>query len=221
MREFGFDSSCADSTAAFGRGLAGVLRGGDVVLLRGELGAGKTTLVRAVAQGLGVAPGLVSSPTFVVVNQYPARGGVEVVHVDAYRLGGAGELDSAGWDRFFDEAGHARDLVIVLVEWPERIEEAWASRDGHAEVRLEASGGPDRRRIVLRVPEAWAGRPGVEALLSRAPVRCAVTGRWVEPTAASYPFADARARMADLNKWFTGRYEISRPATEQDLDETR
>src|SRR6185436_10389192 len=64
-------SPCEDYTLALGRGLASLLRPGDVIALHGELGAGKTTLVRAIAQGLRIDPRLVSSPTFVLVNQYP------------------------------------------------------------------------------------------------------------------------------------------------------
>ncbi len=237
MREYSFLSVSEESTAAFARGLAFVLRGGDVVLLQGDLGAGKTTLTRGVAAGLGVAPGIVSSPTFVIMNQYPIQraepghGSVrELVHVDAYRLQSAEDLESVGWDRAFDESGAARPEVVVIVEWPEKI--AGAFRPANcARVRLEAEGlgtgkdsGPREglstvRRITVSLPESWSVRPGVEDLLTRPPIECRTTGRWVAPTAKSYPFADERAQMADLNKWFTGGYTISRPATEADLEE--
>src|SRR5262245_47994123 len=82
-------------TLLLGGALGSLLRGGDVVLLDGPLGAGKTTLVRAVAAGMGLDTGAVASPTFVVVHEYGDR----LVHVDAYRLGSAEDLDSLGWDR--------------------------------------------------------------------------------------------------------------------------
>lgn len=235
MREYSFVSANELATAALARGLAFVLRGGDLVLLRGGLGAGKTTLVRGLAAGLGVAPGLVSSPTFVIMNQYPitqtkpaqAR---ELVHVDAYRLTSAEDLESVGWDRVFQENGEARPDTIVAVEWPERIADTLRGHE-HAELRLEMEGpgtgqapGPREdpstaRRVTLSLPESWAHRPGVEDLLTRPPVECRTTGRWVEPTARSYPFADERAQMADLNKWFSGGYKVSRPATQADVEE--
>lgn len=235
MREYSLTSPTEDATAALARGLAFVLRGGDVVLLRGDLGAGKTTLVRGLAAGLGVAPGLVSSPTFVIMNQYPMAGRAagtarELVHVDAFRLTSAEDLESIGWDRAFRENGSARADAIAVIEWPERIAAAFEGHE-HAEVRLEIE-APDleraaepqgglgtARRITLRLPESWDSRPGVHDLMSRPPVVCRTTGRWVDPTARSYPFADERAQRADLNRWFAGEYKISRPATEADFGE--
>jgi len=238
VREYSFLSIDEQATAAFARGLALVLRGGDVVLLRGDLGAGKTTLTRGLAASLGVAPGLVSSPTFVIMNQYPivpaklepakiepgklehAKPGAarELVHVDAYRLNSVEDLESIGWDRVVTEAGVARADAIVVVEWPEKIADAFRALE-HGEVRLEAEGPSTARRITVSLPESWSQRVGAEDLLSRPPIECRTTGRWVEPTAKSYPFADQRAQMADLNKWFTGGYKVSRPATQADFDE--
>lgn len=204
------------ATEALGRSLARLLRPGDVVALSGALGAGKTTLARAVAAGLGVEPGLVSSPTFVFVNQYPVPAGAgtplaggQLVHVDAYRLGGEEELESLGWDRLFDPAtGEARGPAAALVEWPERIGGALPA--AHASVALgAASAGSRRARIDM--PESWASREGFAAFLERGPARCPTTGRWVEPLAPTYPFADARARDADLYGWFAGRHVTSRP----------
>src|SRR5690349_20654727 len=99
-------STSPEYTQALGRSLARVLAPGDVILLEGDLGAGKTTFVRALASGLGIDPGTVSSPTFVMVNQYrpAAPGSPELVHVDAYRLRSPDDLDSLGWDQFFDSA---------------------------------------------------------------------------------------------------------------------
>ena len=93
---------------AFGRDLAGRLRAGDLVLLTGPLGAGKTTLTRGIGDGLGVR-GPVQSPTFVLARTHPnLAGGPPLVHVDAYRLGSAALLDDLDLD--FDRS-------VVVVEW--------------------------------------------------------------------------------------------------------
>ena len=102
---------------ALGERLAGMLRAGDLVLLEGELGAGKTTLTRGIGRGLG-ARGAVTSPTFVLAREHPTASGVPLVHVDAYRLGSAAELDDLDLD--FERS-------VVVVEWPaERVDaDAW------------------------------------------------------------------------------------------------
>ncbi|TPX00673.1 tRNA (adenosine(37)-N6)-threonylcarbamoyltransferase complex ATPase subunit type 1 TsaE [Schumannella luteola] len=92
---------------ALGARIAAQLRAGDVVLLNGELGAGKTTLTRGIGSALG-ARGAVTSPTFVLARTHPTASGVPLVHVDAYRLGSAAELD----DLDLDLAGS-----ITVVEW--------------------------------------------------------------------------------------------------------
>lgn len=204
-----------EATAALARGLADVLAPGDTVLLQGTLGAGKTFFTRAIAQARGADPRLVSSPTFVVVNQYPAGPGLQIIHVDAYRLTGPDDLDALGWDRFFDEAGRARPHTLALIEWPERLGEARPAGPDVASVTLEDA-GPEARRITIDLPEHWAARPHAAHFIEREPTLCRVTGRWVAPTAATYPFADDRARLADLNKWFTGAYTISREITPDD-----
>jgi tRNA threonylcarbamoyladenosine biosynthesis protein TsaE len=201
-----------DLTASLAAGLAAVLRPGDRVALRGDLGAGKTTFVRHLACALDVPAGLVSSPTFVVVNQYPIRSGGELVHADFYRLTSAEDLDSVGWDQL------AGPTPILVAEWPDRAPGALGDPQSVAEVALAAI-GPDARQITLRLPDAWRDRPGVEALTTRPPAVCRVTGRPVPPTADSYPFADEKARLADLGSWLDGGFRISRDLTERDLDE--
>lgn len=221
------------ATAAFARALAALLRPGDVITLEGELGAGKTTLVRHLAGALGVAPGEVSSPTFVVINQYriPARrtdpavgehplAPGQVIHVDAYRVHDPGELENAGWDHLFDMQGHPLGAAAAIIEWPSRIADA-ISKDA-CRIVLETT-GPDSRRAAISLPSAWLDGPGARdaarRLIESPPTRCPVTRDWVEPTRPTYPFATDRARMADLHKWFSGEHSISREIRAEDDDE--
>ena len=97
----------AEAMEALGARLAVVLRAGDVVLLNGELGAGKTTLTRGLGAALG-ARGAVTSPTFVLARTHPTASGVPLVHVDAYRLASAAEVDDLDLDL---------DGAITVVEW--------------------------------------------------------------------------------------------------------
>lgn len=124
-----------DATAALGRRLAAALRPGDLVLLEGDLGAGKTALARSVIRTLvGDDRMDVPSPTFALVQPYEANG-YPVLHADLYRLGGPREVDELG---LFDRAD-----AIVLVEWPERSDEV--VERATAVVRLAVPAGGDGR----------------------------------------------------------------------------
>ena len=106
-----------DDTERLAATLAATLRGGDVVLLSGPLGAGKTAFVRGLARGLGVDPGEVSSPTFTLVHEY--RGGrLRLFHADLYRLGTA-----AAEDLGLDELGVRTG--VLAIEWPDRLGHAF------------------------------------------------------------------------------------------------
>jgi tRNA threonylcarbamoyladenosine biosynthesis protein TsaE len=105
------ETSSEAETEAVGRDLAARLRPGDVVLLDGTLGAGKTAFVRGLATGLGIAPDAVSSPTFTIVQEYAGRG-VTLQHIDLYRLTPADVDDLALEDVIEDQ--------IAAIEWPER-----------------------------------------------------------------------------------------------------
>ena len=133
-------------TIDFGRRLASVLRPGDIVALVGELGAGKTRFVRGLAQGLGIAPERAHSPTYLLANVYEGVGGVRLVHVDAYRLSGAEDLEALGWDRLEDGAS------IVVVEWADRLGEAIAEPGRAFRIVIEHV-GPEERRISVAMPE--------------------------------------------------------------------
>ncbi len=212
-------------TGVLAGALASLLRPGDVVTLEGELGAGKTTFARAFAAALGVDVTLVSSPTYVFVNVYPAGGGTgairRIVHVDCYRLTSADDLEALGWDQLFDPHTRAAEgSAVAIVEWPSRMPDAGMlpAPEATARVHLEAVSRQERR-ITLALPDSWLGRDHIERLVEREPVRCPTTGAWVGPLAASYPFADSRARHADLYKWFSGQYTASRPVKPEDTED--
>jgi tRNA threonylcarbamoyl adenosine modification protein YjeE len=105
-----------DDTAHFARDLARELRPGDVVALEGEMGAGKTTFVRALVAALGGDERAVSSPTYVLLNVYAVANAMNVFHLDAYRVGGADDFEAIGFDELLQQQG------IVIVEWPSRVE---------------------------------------------------------------------------------------------------
>jgi tRNA threonylcarbamoyladenosine biosynthesis protein TsaE len=133
-------------TEALGERLAGELGPGDLVVLSGPLGAGKTVLVRGIARGLGVA-GPVTSPTFVIAREHrplPGGRGVPLVHVDAYRLGGAAELDDLDLDTDLAEA-------VVAVEWGEGVAERLAAR--HLLVSLHRHPDDVRTATVSRMED--------------------------------------------------------------------
>jgi tRNA threonylcarbamoyladenosine biosynthesis protein TsaE len=141
----------AEHTRTFGARLAGLLRAGDLVLLSGRLGAGKTTLAQGIASGLGVR-GAVTSPTFVIARVHPpAAGGPALVHVDAYRLGCVAELDDLDLDASLAES-------VTLVEWGEGIAEGLSA--DWLEVRLDRSRGDERRVVTIRPHGSrWADVP--------------------------------------------------------------
>jgi tRNA threonylcarbamoyladenosine biosynthesis protein TsaE len=131
-----------DELRAWGRRLGASLRAPTIVALSGDLGAGKTTLVQAIATGLGVADE-VTSPTYGIVHQHAAPRGA-LWHFDLYRLKRAEELAQVGWDEALASGG------ILLVEWPEIAAEMLPME--HIALRLEHVADPTRRR--LQVPAA-------------------------------------------------------------------
>ena len=134
-------TSSEEETSAVGERLAARLRANDVLLLYGDLGAGKTAFVRGLARGLGAAPEDVSSPTFTLIQEY--RGRLTLYHVDLYRLQPV-EAADLGLEEIAERG------AIVAIEWAER----WNGRPAGAwEIRFEHE-GDDRRRIQVTTPES-------------------------------------------------------------------
>ena len=149
----------AAATRALGRRLAAELAAGDLVILTGDLGAGKTTLTQGLGDGLGVR-GDVTSPTFVIARVHPSLGdGPELVHVDAYRLGGAAELDDLDLDTDLD-------LAVTVVEWGEGLAESLAADRLEVALRRDHTGeSEDGWRRSTPVGSRWLD-PGLPARLS-------------------------------------------------------
>ncbi len=134
-------TASADETEAAGERLGRTLRGGDLLLLAGDLGAGKTTLVRGLARGLGVS-GAVQSPTFQLVRVHP--GPIPLAHVDLYRLESAAELGELGLEEMLEEG-------VVVIEWGSRLVDP-PGRSGRLDIEPL---GPDSRRLRLLGPAGW------------------------------------------------------------------
>ena len=127
-----------------------------MISLVGPLGAGKTAFVKALAEGLGLDPRVVGSPTFVIACEYPLPDGRRLGHVDLYRVGGEDELYAAGFlDLLVPD-------VVLAVEWGDRIPEALPA--DHLELRMERPlhGGDEIRRLILR-----SSGPSSDALAER------------------------------------------------------
>lgn len=126
-------SRSEDETAAAGRELAAQLSAGDAVLLYGDLGAGKTAFTRGLAEGLGIEPADVNSPTFTIMQEY--RGGrAPLLHVDLYRLSDPREIDDLG----LDELGAS---AVLAIEWADRLPRPIA---GAHVVRIDHADGDTR-----------------------------------------------------------------------------
>ena len=137
----------AEETEYVGAGLGRRLRGGEVILLFGPLGAGKTQLVRGIAAGLGLDPAQVSSPSYALINEYTGR--QTLYHVDLYRLSTA-DLPDLGLEDLYGRT------CVVVIEWAERLEEAgW---DLGASIIVEVDHHPDRSDVrIIGVDEAVSG----------------------------------------------------------------
>lgn len=130
-----------DRTVAIGAAIGATCTMGDVVLLDGELGAGKTQFVRGMARGMGLDVAQVSSPTFVLMREYEAEAGdALLVHIDAYRVGSAGELADAGF------TAELRGQAVTAIEWADRV--PGVVEPGEGVVRVRLSHLDDGRRAI-------------------------------------------------------------------------
>ena len=137
----------AADTRALGAELAGLLRAGDLVVLVGPLGAGKTALTQGIGAALGVREP-VTSPTFVIARVH-SGGRLPLVHVDAYRLGGVGDVDDLDLDASTDES-------VTVVEWGRGLVEQLA--DEHLEVRLDRRDDDVRTAVLVPHGPGWEQR---------------------------------------------------------------
>lgn len=189
-----------------------------VVAIEGTLGAGKTRFVRGLAAGLGADPDAIASPTFVLMAEHAGED-ARLVHVDAWRMRGAADLESLGWDDVLAESP-----CVVAIEWASRI--AAALPEERVDVMIEAHSATERHlTIVDRRGEAEATR--VAAALahftpseSTSESRCPVCRGRTEASSPTFPFCSSRCRMADLGRWFGGAYRVSRPIeSDEELSE--
>jgi tRNA threonylcarbamoyladenosine biosynthesis protein TsaE len=215
-------------TVALGAAVGQACRAGDLIALVGELGAGKTQLVRGLARGLGLDERMVSSPTFVMVQEYTSdqptidpQAPALLVHVDAYRITTLEQLESIGWDpSTLLPGGEMRQQAVVAVEWADRLAELAEAEH----LRIELTHRDEQQRdVMLTGRGAWAGRlaalrSSLEAALGlRRP--CPICRKPVAAEDEHFPFCSSRCRQVDLGKWFTGQYAITRPIEHSDLEE--
>jgi len=138
MKEFTTHS--AEETVALGRELAAALKPGSMVLLHGDLGAGKTTLVKGIAEGFQAAQAdRVTSPTFTLIHEYRTPE-ITIYHIDLYRIDTQRELDTLALDDLMDGSS------ILLIEWGEKFERFRRERD--VEIAIEHRGGDERLFVV-------------------------------------------------------------------------
>lgn len=153
------------ATDRLGAALAATAPGVAVVHLRGDLGAGKSTLARAWLRALGVE-GAIRSPTYTLVERYPLAGGGEALHLDLYRIGDPGELEFLGLDGTGLEG---RDVVLWLVEWPERGARALPAADLVVALAIEGAGRSVELEPGSAMGEAWIERLVQEVQLQDLP----------------------------------------------------
>ena len=162
---YAVDTSDADQTRALGEDLGRILAAGDLVMLSGGLGAGKTTLTQGIGVGMGVR-GRVASPTFIVARVHPSQcGGPDLIHADAYRITDLNDLETLDLDSSLDES-------VTVVEWGDGKTEAMSADRLVIEVRRASGGQATRvgnaidlehmddghRRIILRAHgHRWDG----------------------------------------------------------------
>lgn len=151
------------ATERFGRHLGSALTPGTTIALNGPLGAGKTHLTRAIAEGMNVVnPSLVNSPTFVLIQEYPAR--LPIYHFDAYRLKSPAEFESLGTEEYFQSDG------VCIVEWAEKVISSLPV--DRLEITIDII-GPTARRLTINA----GGQNATRILESLAPLESTMADR--------------------------------------------
>jgi tRNA threonylcarbamoyladenosine biosynthesis protein TsaE len=146
MNRFTFTAADEADTSRLGAALAEVLPGGTIVALSGTLGAGKTRLVQAMAEALGIGRGQVVSPTFVLIQEYHGR--KSLYHIDAYRLRDEAEFLALGTDEYFESEG------LVLIEWADRV--AGCLPQERVNINIEVIGENRRRFNISAIGEKYS-----------------------------------------------------------------
>lgn len=205
------ESESPERTETIAAALAANLREGDVVLLAGDLGAGKTCFVRGLAQGLGLDPAAVSSPSFVIAQRY-GEAARSLLHVDAYRVEGPASLAGIDLAEMIAEPG-----TVAAIEWPSRLGPLVPEQS--LEIRIRT--GQEAHRVIEladRRRDAAAAARLADAMttlfdartLDRVAAACPICGE-TRRDEAHRPFCSRRCRLADLERWLSGRYCVSRP----------
>ncbi len=197
-------TECEAHTIALAAKLGVRLKSGDVVGLEGALGSGKTCFVRGLAQGMGLDPRAVVSPTFVIHQEYEAEGAVTLVHIDAYRLQGPQELETIGWEELL-----AARKAVIAVEWAGRVASALPTR--RIDVSLEHQGEHTRGVTIAGPPQRLATVGDIQRTQP-----CPTCGAQVAGWSETAPFCSERCRLVDLGEWFHESFRISRPVSESD-----
>ena len=143
--DFEITSNSPDETIELGRNLGSQLKGGEVVAICGQLGSGKTHLIKGIAAGVGATDHKhVNSPTFVIVNEYVGR--LDIYHIDAYRLDSLSEFEMLGFDDF------CYPQSVVLIEWADKVESVLMTLN-YIRVELDHAGETKRTIHVKNTPQ--------------------------------------------------------------------
>ena len=146
IMKFKITTTSPEETIKLGYSIGQKLTGGEVIAICGELGSGKTHLIKGIAAGAGTKDSarIVNSPTFVIVNEYSGR--LDIYHIDAYRLNSISEFERIGFDDFCNANS------VVLIEWADKIESALQLTD-YIRIELFHAGQTERKIHITNIPE--------------------------------------------------------------------
>lgn len=213
--ELELTSRSLEQTLALGRCLGRAVQAGDVLSLIGDLGAGKTQLVRGLAKGMGLDDSAVASPTFVMAVEHRSTDASKpvLVHIDAYRIGSLDDLETIGWTASEDASlTEFRRGAVLAVEWADRLEGLMVEdrleirlshlpdQDTHRAIRFTGIGLWDERLCLL------AEELNHLATREHSPLRCPICRAPVASDSPTFPFCGPRCRLIDLGRWLDGRY---------------